>query len=398
MSEHSIFYYPYADLKNEQLPLLKVAALYFDKLYILNPHQASYAPNSVTLEIDGTVENDLRLLDGREDPSIRILEYISPAEVLGKYEQEIAKAVRADMEDEAFQSLCRVSGQAVRWELALEKVPKELQQDQAMLQQDQAMQRLMGELPRAVADPQTWYLEAEAPYDFRRGGYPLALGESIMINHALFGGLLYTGSTPLTDDPFHNRVLDLKIQRAKKILAVRQVLEDRIRQRQLRADLLVASVLTDSQLKLPVLNPKMPLEEVLEYRAKYADALQEARDKLGWMARRIEAEPWSDEFASELEHKTIPDIADELKEVRKARDSYLKSRRRRALVGSGVVVSAATVLLTVFAAPITPVALVIAGLSLYTGVAIPGAEWLLNRSDDKKTMQENGLHYLLMYK
>jgi hypothetical protein len=388
MSEHSIFYYPYADFKNEQLPLLKVAALYFDKLYILDPHKASYAPNSVTLEIDGTVENNLRLL---ADPSISILKYISPAEVLGKYEQEIAKAVRADMEDEAFQSLCRASWQAARWELALEKVTKELQQDMAM-------QRLMGELPRAVADPQTWYLEAEAPYDFRRGGYPLALGESIMLNHALFGGLLYTGSTPLTDNRFHSQVLALKMRRAMKIPAVREVYEDLVRQRQLKADLLVASALTDSQLKLPVLNPKMPLEEVLEYRAKYADALQEARDKLGWMARRIEAEPWSDEFASELEHKTIPDIADELKEVRKARDSYLKSRRRRALVGGGVVVSAATVLLTVFAAPITPVALVIAGLSLYTGVAIPGAEWLLNRSDDKKTMQENGLHYLLMYK
>ncbi len=108
------------------------------------------------------------------------------------------------MEDEAFQSLCRASGQAARWELALEKVPKELQQDMAM-------QRLMGELPRAVADPQTWYLEAEAPYDFRRGGYPLALGESIMLNHALFGGLLYTGSTPLTDNRFHSQVLALKI-------------------------------------------------------------------------------------------------------------------------------------------------------------------------------------------
>jgi len=62
------------------------------------------------------------------------------------------------------------------------------------------------------------------------------------------------------------------------------------------------------------------------------------------------------------------------------------------------VVSAATVLLTVFAAPITALARVIAGLSLYTGVAVPGAEQLLNRSDDEKAMQENGLHYLLIYK
>ena len=55
--------------------------------------------------------------------------------------------------------------------------------------------------------------------------------------------------------------------------------------------------------------------------------MRQARDKLGWMARRIEAEPWSQEFATELEHKTIPDIATELDEARKARDAWLKSRR-----------------------------------------------------------------------
>src|SRR6266700_6170803 len=55
------------------------------------------------------------------------------------------------------------------------------------------------------------------------------------------------------------------MRRAMKIPAVREVYEDLVRQRQLKADLLVASALTDSQLKLPVLNPKMRLEEVLEY-------------------------------------------------------------------------------------------------------------------------------------
>ncbi len=36
MAEHNLFYYPYACFTNTQLPLLKVAALYFDKLYILD--------------------------------------------------------------------------------------------------------------------------------------------------------------------------------------------------------------------------------------------------------------------------------------------------------------------------------------------------------------------------
>ena len=41
MNSHEIFYYPYASFKEGQMPLLKAAALYFDKLYILDPRKAS---------------------------------------------------------------------------------------------------------------------------------------------------------------------------------------------------------------------------------------------------------------------------------------------------------------------------------------------------------------------
>ncbi len=421
MSEHSIFYYPYADFKNEQLPLLKVAALYFDKLYLLDPFTAISGGEEFARDSDGDeIAKNVNLLKQEKILGIipKILEAISPAKVLDTYNDQIAEAIRDDLQDREYLRLCATSGLPHAWVLSLAKVPR-------VKTSEKSMQTLMGTLPnslipllepyyqelREFADEDRYEERSIEPFteystfnpygeriDYRYRKFSLPLGESIMLNHALFGSLLCTGSTPLTDNRFHSKVLALKMQRAMKIPAVREVYEDIVRQRQLKADWLAASALTDRQLKLPVLNPKMPLEEVLAYREKYADALQEARDKLGWMARRIEAEPWSHEFAGELEHKTIPDIADELKEVRKARDSYLKSRRRRALVGSGVVVSAATVLLTVFAAPITALALVIAGLSLYTGVAIPGAERLLNRSDDKKAMQENGLHYLLIYK
>jgi hypothetical protein len=37
MTEHNLFYYRYTSFTNSQRPLLKVAALYFDKLYILDP-------------------------------------------------------------------------------------------------------------------------------------------------------------------------------------------------------------------------------------------------------------------------------------------------------------------------------------------------------------------------
>lgn len=37
MTEHNLFYYPYDSFTNAQLPLLKVAALWFDKLVLLDP-------------------------------------------------------------------------------------------------------------------------------------------------------------------------------------------------------------------------------------------------------------------------------------------------------------------------------------------------------------------------
>jgi hypothetical protein len=37
MSEHRLFYYPYTSFTNAQLPLLKVAALWLDKLVSLHP-------------------------------------------------------------------------------------------------------------------------------------------------------------------------------------------------------------------------------------------------------------------------------------------------------------------------------------------------------------------------
>jgi len=51
--------------------------------------------------------------------------------------------------------------------------------------------------------------------------------------------------------------------------------------------------------------------------------------------------------------------------------------------------------LSVFAAPLTPVALATAGLGLVSGTVIPGTEWLLDWQEGKNSVQENGLHYLL---
>ena len=80
-----------------------------------------------------------------------------------------------------------------------------------------------------------------------------------------------------------------------------------------------------------MLSPRLPLAEILGYRQSHEAALRQARENLGWMARRIEAEPWSDEFAKDLNCKTIPDFANALSEAGRVRDSWLKSRRIRSI-------------------------------------------------------------------
>lgn len=53
MTEHNLFYYPYASVTNAQPPLLKVAALWFDKLVIPDPVGASWATNRQPHSLEG---------------------------------------------------------------------------------------------------------------------------------------------------------------------------------------------------------------------------------------------------------------------------------------------------------------------------------------------------------
>lgn len=152
MSEHNLFYYPYASFTNAQLPLLKVTALWFDRLVILDPVCASWD----TIGADTVARDAVRQLR-----DARILEIVTPAAVLAKYEAPIAEAIRRDMGDHEFLELCEAQSRASgkqRWTLSLAKVPQDLQTDQTMHQ-------LMGDFAREVARDSGQYRE-------RAGGNP----------------------------------------------------------------------------------------------------------------------------------------------------------------------------------------------------------------------------------
>ncbi len=97
MADHNLFYYPYASFTNAQLPLLKVAALWFDRLVILDPVGASWD----TVGADHPARDAVRQLK-----DAGIVEIVTPATVLAKYERPIADAIRRDMADREFLDLC----------------------------------------------------------------------------------------------------------------------------------------------------------------------------------------------------------------------------------------------------------------------------------------------------
>lgn len=406
MTPHKLYYYPYASFTNQQLPLLKVAAIWFDELVILDPIGASLH----TIGVDPSVSDAVKLLQQEG-----ILKIVDPASVLQTFEGQMAAAIRADLADPAFLQLCQAHAQATgheRWTLSLAKVPKHLQADQAL-------RHLLGDFARSVAGESSRYIEAaganpadviafaatgqaydeirpgpDGPVEYRYADLPLALGEAVMVNHALFAGLLQAGATPISDDPFHSQALALKLARALQDPAVQQA--QAIHARQQKLDRLAATALLDAQLNLPVLDPSLSLEEILDYRRYHNDDLQQARQHLAAMARRIREQPWTADFAAELEHQTIPDLMDELNESARIRDSWLQSNRGRlALSAAGIGFGAASAVLAVFSAPLTPIALATVGLGLVSGTVIPGAEWLLDWRDGRSGAEANGLHYLL---
>jgi len=128
----------------------------------------------------------------------------------------------------------------------------------------------------------------------------------------------------------------------------------------------------------------------LEYRHKHAGDLAQARERLGWIAREIVQTPWSADFADELEHKTIPQLHDELKPAKSSWGSWLK--------GAGLVAGGAATVLSLTATPLLPVAAAIGVLGIVKDVGLPGLELAHDWKQGKQDAGVNGLHYFIKLK
>jgi hypothetical protein len=402
MTDNRLFYYPYATMFDAQLPLLKTAALYFDKLFLLDPRDATWD----LVGPDPRALDEVLVLERHG-----LLERVSPTTVFENYSSAFAQAVREDVRDPEF-----ADGQlrSMLGEMAPRLANEMAHRIDQYAEHRQALSYLPGNEDSAAPGQEPWQSADYSDFSSKRQVYdevrsdstgnilnyryievPLALGEAIMVNHALFAGLLLSQATPIADDPFHAKILARKLRRTMNNPLVRQILDDRIRERGLRSDLLAMTALPDADLDLPALGPGIPVEAVLEYRQEHADELSQVRDHLAALARRIENDPWTDGFARELDHHTIPDLRAELDGLRQRRDDWGRKRKYAMLSAAGLAVGAGTAILTIFAAPVTPIVLAIAGLSLVSGSAIPGIAMVNSWREGRAAGHENGLSYLL---
>ena len=368
MLEHALFYYPYASLGRQQQLLLRATALYFDRLYLLDPAKASFGSVG-----PGNLDADVRLLE-REG----LLERVAPENVLHQHEAAIAAAIRDDLSDPGFRQLCAEKGNS-RWTLALAKVPQAIRGDPRYQPIDESMRHILAGYAEGYAE----YRETgTGATEFRYADYPFEVGEAIMLNHALVGSLLHAGAIPITDDPVHSRILNHKLEKARAIPAISAVLESRQRQQQFARASAAAQALPD--VDLGAIPESLALEQILAYRRGHGAELQAAREKLGWMTREIAHEPWTKAFDDEVQHKLIPELHKQLQPARSSFSSWLKA--------AGIGLGGAAVVLGVFGNPLTPIAVGVAALTVAKSAGIDGLEWY---QDWKSGKTQNGLHYLM---
>jgi hypothetical protein len=377
-SEHSLFYYPYTSVQESQSSLLQSTALYFDKLYVLDPDAAIAGAPGAGIG-PAQIASDAKLLE-REG----LLERVPPAEVLEKYGDAIARAIHFDLKDEDFIAICRRSGYS-SWELALEKVPGALQQEEAMRQLLKGPYERVHK-DRVVADEtgirvyedEYWrerlntevFTESSSGQgrksEYRWARFTVEAGESIMINHALLASLAVKRATPVTDDPLHRQALEYKLRDISQY----PDMPVRWKQDEVRQNELAYAFLSERRISLPALHPDIPIETVLQMRRAHLDELENARQELYWLARRLESEPFTPEFQEELDRVTIPNLRDELKSVEAAQKSWLEGRRLARFKVGGVTLAAAGTILGLVFGPVAAAAATAGGvLALLGGIA-----------------------------
>ena len=241
-------YFPYANIRSAKT--LKTAVLYFDKIAVIDP-RASFCGES-TRHRDLHYEshdymNEINILVKEG-----IIELVDPAEVIAKFGNEIMTGVIQDMSDTKFLDLCKPFAKSA-WVLSSKKLPDDADKWlRNMLVNVPTLAREGGALTEELRERYRYKFAERDPYlyermrgfeerrferrrpsryddeyesqllrgmmldEYRVVELPFAVGESVMIGHAL-AVAADRNFTPFCDEKIH---LDVLKTRFRKLGAV----------------------------------------------------------------------------------------------------------------------------------------------------------------------------------
>lgn len=231
------------------------------------------------------------------------------------------------------------------------------------------------------------YSETRGSIEYRYADYPIEIGESIMINHALYTGLLYSKASPITDDFFHKTIFDYKINRVLQDKEICDLIKDDTYQG-IKENELAKETLLD--IDLGIISPKLPMEAILEYRDENLDKLQNVREEIHWLAREIRVNPYTEKFYEDIKSNIIPKrIRPKLEECTKNRNAWLKKNKKKWLdvIGISTKAAAITVPLVFSVLPQVTIPLAVLALAFYEG------KDLIRKWKNSSKDEINGLHY-----
>jgi hypothetical protein len=317
--------------------------LYFDRIYVISPNEASMDATNPDL--------DTLLSEG-------IIKAISPSRLLSEYDRLLTQSVVGDLADPDFLKLAS-SVRGHSWEIYSEKVPSSLA--------DGLLRKYFVDIPNFYAADYPTHNLREGPYgivdeermrelieqrhrfyeerrydaehrereyrEFRHVRLPFEVGESLMINHAICASSCQA-LTPITDSDLHHNFLLYKLTRANGSPFLKNVLKDYGYIKDIKTDLTALTVISET---VPILTGA-PISDVLEFRDENKEALEAFRIEMGKLSAEIQSNFWDDEFQKEvidaIDSKVKPSIADLKASTESSKEKLARIFKRGAEISS----------------------------------------------------------------
>ena len=145
---------------------------------------------------------------------------------------------------------------------------------------------------------------------------PLHVGAAIILNHALYGGMLHIEATPVTKDRLHAELFAYKFEKLRNDPHFLRIINDDDRDALRKADAAAFHGLPKIKIDLGGFPfGLVSVKRILEIRAKRGTALEEIRKKFGQLAQDIRVEDWTPEYWREVGNRMIPKLNEELKQA-----------------------------------------------------------------------------------